>query len=316
MPAIDEVQLPKSLAYGSTFGPGFNTSIMPSAGGQEQRVARWSMGHHSGDLASGVKSAKDMDLLKAFYMARRGALRGWRFSDPSDFSTGANSIGPPGAIDQVLGVGDGTTVTFQLVKRYVSGGQTYVRKLNKPVDGTTKIAVDGSLTAAGVDTTTGLITLGSPPTALAVVTGGCEFDVPCRFDKVIDTLLAISYDDYKQLSVKSIPIVEIQDDKPAPEDFNFGGADEFVLTADLTISPSTGRVITLQTALSGRSVYLPDPADLPAGMFWFLIFNHASPDITIRDSLGNPIVVLTHDTSAEVALSLAADNTTRTWYSR
>lgn len=54
--------------------------------------------------------------------------------------------------------------------------------MRKLVAGTVKIGVGGSLVTTGfaVDYNTGLVTFVSAPGG--VVTGGCEFDIPVRFE--------------------------------------------------------------------------------------------------------------------------------------
>ena len=52
-------------------------------------------------------------------------------------------------IDQVLGTGDGATTAFQLVKRYESGAQAWVRRIVKPVAGTVRVARGGVEAVSG-----------------------------------------------------------------------------------------------------------------------------------------------------------------------
>jgi uncharacterized protein (TIGR02217 family) len=109
----------------------------------------------------------------------------------------------------VIGTGDGATTTFQLVKRYASGSQTWVRTIAKPVAGTVTVALNGTSQASGwsVSTATGLITFTTAPAVGVAITAGYEFDVPVRFDTdVLDVTL-----DLERLgSITSIPLVELR----------------------------------------------------------------------------------------------------------
>ena len=107
------------------------------------------------------------------------------------------------------GTGNGSTRTFQLVKHYSSGAQSWTRAVSKPVAGSVTIALAGTPAPSGwsVDSTTGLVTFGTAPAAGVAVTAGFEFDVPVRFDT--DTL-DITLDLERLGSITSIPLVEIR----------------------------------------------------------------------------------------------------------
>ena len=134
-------------------------------------------------IGEALRSLDDLAALQAFFEARRGPLQGFRFTDPADHQ----SCGPGAAIsplDQPLGAGDGQTAVFALAKTY-GGSGGYVRPIKKPVAGTVRVAVAGTELLAsqfGVDSTTGLVTLMTPPAPGAAVTAGFSFDTPVRFD--------------------------------------------------------------------------------------------------------------------------------------
>jgi uncharacterized protein (TIGR02217 family) len=142
----------------------------------------------------------------AFFDARRGRLHGFRFHDPLDWKSCAPSQAPS-ATDQPLGVGDGETTQFQLVKRYVSGGAFSERRILKPVEDTVLVAVDGvATTAFEVHWTTGVVTFDAAPAEGAVLTAGFAFDVPVRFDTDrLDMALA----GHDAVRVVRAPVVEI-----------------------------------------------------------------------------------------------------------
>ena len=134
-------------------------------------------------IGEALRSLDDLAALQAFFEARRGPLQGFRFTDPADHSSSAPSaaISP---LDQPIGAGDGQTTVLALTKTY-GGTGGYIRPIKKPVAGTVRVAVAGTELAApafSVDSTTGLVTLATPPAAGAQVTAGFAFDVPVRFE--------------------------------------------------------------------------------------------------------------------------------------
>jgi len=112
-------------------------------------------------------------------------------------------------MDQTIGTGDGTAKSFQLVKAYVSGAQTWTRTITKPVAGFVMVALDGALQASGwsVDTTTGLIAFATAPASGSAITAGFEFDVPVRFDT---DRLDVTHDLERLGSITSIPLIEVR----------------------------------------------------------------------------------------------------------
>jgi uncharacterized protein (TIGR02217 family) len=151
------------------------------------------------DVASGLKRQAQIDELIAFFRARRGRAYGFRFKDWTDFK----------ATGQLLGTGNGTQTEFQLVKQYPSGSVIEARTITKPVAGTVKVYLDGTLQLSGwsVDTTTGLITFSTPPALGVDVTADFEFDVPVRFDT---DHMAVTIETYRLHNWQQIPIVELR----------------------------------------------------------------------------------------------------------
>ena len=105
--------------------------------------------------------------------------------------------------------GHQTLQTIQLVKEYPSGSVIEVRTITKPVAGTVKVYLDGveQLSGWSVDTTTGLVTFGTPPALGVEVTADFEFDVPVRFDT---DHMAVTIESYRLHAWQQIPIVELR----------------------------------------------------------------------------------------------------------
>jgi uncharacterized protein (TIGR02217 family) len=203
-----EVRFPDNISRGARGGPERRTQIVELASGDEERNASWANSRRRYDVSYGIRRADDLAAVVAFFEARGGRLHGFRFRDWSDYKSGLPS-NVPSPLDQPLGTGDGTTSTFQLVKHYTSGAQSWTRTITKPVAGTVRVALNGVEQAAGwsADTTTGLVTFVAPPPASVAVTAGFEFDVPVRFDS--DTL-DVTLDIERFGSITSIPLVELR----------------------------------------------------------------------------------------------------------
>lgn len=194
-----ETRIREDVERGAEGGPGFRTTVIPLASGQEQRNIDWEFERGEWDLAYGVTNKIAYTEVLAFFRARRGRAIGFRFKDFVDYELFST--------DQ-FAAGDGTTTKFQLYKWYGGYSTGYRRPIQKPVSATVKVFVGGvEDVGATVDYTTGVVTLSSPPAAAAVISASGEFDVPVRFN--IDTLRAnVQWEN--AASFPSVPIVELR----------------------------------------------------------------------------------------------------------
>jgi hypothetical protein len=96
-----------------------------------------------------MKTAAQKDTLIAFFQARQGRLRGFRFKDWSDYQ----------AVNEALSYAGEPTI--QLQKTYTSGAVSRVRNIYKPVasPAVTLRRNGGAFTAFTVNTTAGIVTL-------------------------------------------------------------------------------------------------------------------------------------------------------------
>src|SRR5919106_504993 len=118
--AFHEVRFPENIGRGARGGPERRTQIVELASGDEERNAFWANPRRRYDVSYGIRRADDLAAVVAFFEARSGRLHGFRFKDWSDYRSGPPSQAPS-PLDQPIGLGDGTSTTFQLVKRYASG---------------------------------------------------------------------------------------------------------------------------------------------------------------------------------------------------
>lgn len=200
LPVFHEVLFPPDISYGSSGGPGFNTTVIELASGAEQRNINWSLARATYDAAHGVKTREQMDDLLDFFWARRGKAYGFRFKDWMDFTLERQAVGQASAI--------GVVTNLQVYKRYEPETDFfYDRPLKKIVTGSVQIWHNNILAEdTGLDPNTGLYSIDGlePGTVIEIA---CEFHVPVRFD--IDDM-KITHDAYEQMSWPSIPLVELR----------------------------------------------------------------------------------------------------------
>lgn len=205
-----EVRFPANLSFGSVGGPERRTEIVTLANGFEERNTPWEHARRRYDAGVGMRSLDDVEVLIAFFEARRGQLYGFRWKDWSDYKSCLPS-GEAGPLDQVIARGDGAAKSFRLTKSYASGGHAYSRPIAKPARGTVRVAVDGDPLVEDVhfevDAATGIVTLVDAPDIGVKVTAGFEFDVPVRFDTdSIQTSVA----SFRAGDVPRVPVVEVR----------------------------------------------------------------------------------------------------------
>lgn len=314
--SFHEVRFPEEISYGSSGGPQYSTAVIESESGLEQRVPRWADPRHSYDVSFGIKTPEELSRVREFYIARKGPASGFRFKDWQDFHSLPGDGGhqsSPGVRDQLIGVGTGTTASFQLVKRYASGPTSYLRRITKPVSGSVRVWVNGVEQALGagfnLDSSSGLVTLSSPPPVGHLVEASFEFDVPVRFvsDSLLTTLDSFGHGN------TSIDLVEVVDGGSVNvTEFFYGGSQEQTFGVGITIT-TAARVWTLSATSGGLTVSLPQPSGIPPGGPIFYVNNGGSHSFVLRDHLGSSLVTLSPGTGCQVVLSLTVGGT-KVWY--
>lgn len=209
--AFHEVRFPTNISLGAVGGPERRTDVVVLGSGAEERNARWADSQRRYNAGYGVTSLDDLHAVLAFFEERRGRLHGFRWRDALDHKSCAPSA-VPSATDQSLGIGDGTRAAFDLVKVYGASIAPYARRIAKPVLGSVKVAVGGTLQSPAshtIDHATGRITFlaGYIPAVSAAVTAGFEFDVPVRFDT---DRIEVNLTSFRAGAIPSIPLIEVR----------------------------------------------------------------------------------------------------------
>ena len=210
--AFDNVLYPIALGREAAVLPEFATAVTVTASGHERRNSLWSDARLRFDVGPGIRSEPELGVLIAFFRARRGQARGFLLRDPSDYSTNTMT-GPPGPADQLLGLGDGLTARFPLLKRYgeeqVGGFGPQLRRITRPRAQSVRVSV------GGVERTTGwtlepggTILFTAAPAAGAEVRAGFLFDVPVRF---AEDRLEIAGAFTEAGEAPSVPLIEVRE---------------------------------------------------------------------------------------------------------
>jgi uncharacterized protein (TIGR02217 family) len=157
--------------------PVWSTKTHKSVSGKQQRAAMWSYPVWKYSLSYEVLRAdtahQELQTLVGFFLEHQGAFDSWLYSDPSD-----NTV-----VGQSIGIGNGSTTAFQLVRTYGANGNTFAEPMTA-INGTPVIKVSGVTKTAGVDYTinsTGLVTFTSAPASSAPITADFSYYFRCHF---------------------------------------------------------------------------------------------------------------------------------------
>ena len=164
------------IAFGNTKNPTFLTKTQRSVSGVENRVSMrayplWEF-ELSYEFLRTTTTLTELQTLLGFFMSRQGSFDSFLFSDPTDNTVTAQSIG----------TGTGSLTTFQLARTY--GGFTEpVQNVNSTV-AAAKIYVNGTLQTLTTNYTlsaTGLVTFVTAPANAAAITWTGSYYYRVRF---------------------------------------------------------------------------------------------------------------------------------------
>lgn len=316
-----DVRLPERFSEGSQFGPGYRTKIIELDSLAEHRVQRGPVaGRRTYALQWSITDLDSLYELYEFYIARQGALNSFRLKDWLDYATTpSGSVHRPDDVavshdDEDL-VQIGSSLTYQFVKRYDSGPTTVTRNLTTLVDGTVLVGDATGLRSSGftLDLLNGRVTFDSSPTGQ--VTGGCQFDVPCRFDQQTDDAFSVAIVALDTGDLPEIKCVEDVSPVVVSQDFPFGGAKNHGnIGANVNLSELEGRFQIFEPTTTGKKAILPNPTDYPlGGPYWFLK-NGGSQSMEIETHLGVDVLnPFTAGATRTVWLGLSSAGA-KTWY--
>lgn len=314
--AFHDVTLPDEFQYGSQAGAGFSTIVQQTASGHEIRVARQAQAVHRMSLRTELRTAQDAKTLKAFALARRGSLHSFKIKDWSDYTSAGDGESAPTMLDQVIGTGDASTTTFQLVKRYeVTGPNPYVRTITLPIAGTVVVAINGIATTAFTISGTGQIVFSSAPGAGAIITAGFQFHVPVRFTLDVDRWTRLQADAFNVWSLPSLDVQEVLNEVEYPERWQHGGSKYWgTISQSIRLAFNDGAFHVMETNTASVSAFLPIPTYAGSGPNMFTIYNSGgTQNITLRDDTGASVTPLAPFSTTRIALSRDSGGTV-TWH--
>jgi len=207
MMAFDDVLYPFALGRNTAVAPEFSTTITVGSSGHERRNSLWSDALVNFDVGPGIRSETELSQLIEFFRARRGAARGFRISDPFDFSTN-QMTGTPTMLDQLIGIGDGASADFQLSKSYGSGDEPQLRPITRPRADSIAVSIDGIAVSDWTLGEKGVLTFAQAPAEGTEIRAGFLFDVPVRF---AEDRIDISGVNFAAGEAPSIPLIELRE---------------------------------------------------------------------------------------------------------
>ncbi|HCR86349.1 MAG TPA: TIGR02217 family protein [Alphaproteobacteria bacterium] len=200
MTSFHEIKFPSEVSFKAKCYAEFKTSVVSLNSGYEKRNQQWLFGRRKYEIEFKNIGKAEANKVISFFQARNGKLNGFRFKDWDEFE----------AKDENVGIGDGETTEFQLIKNYGDENYNYQRKITKPVEGKLIIKQNGSVvsgSAYDVFWDKGIISFDTAPDTGAIITADFEFDVPVRFDT---DFLSLKTEEYGKSSIEKISLIEIK----------------------------------------------------------------------------------------------------------
>jgi uncharacterized protein (TIGR02217 family) len=194
---FDDVRLPIDVERGAVGGPTFSTTVITLFNGAEQRNAEWGADRARFNIGYGISKRSDMEAVYAFFHARWGRARGFRFRNWLDYTV---TEGPVAEIT-------GEPTKRQLVRSYDDTVNPYIRTITRPVASTLRVYVNHVLTEDYTLDAMGVISFLSDPGVDVMAT--FEFDIPVRFD---EDDLRVQLNTFNEGLIPSINIIELREE--------------------------------------------------------------------------------------------------------
>lgn len=168
-----DTRFPESYAYGAVATDDWQAEVVETRNRIEARNLPVSDVRRSWDLSTTGKTAAERAGIHDYFLAMRGPVHSFPFRDLFDYECARSTIA----------TGNGALTTFQLVKPYTIGSETYERTITKPITSTVRVWVNGIEQMSGwsVSRTTGIVTFSGAPADGVAIEASFEFDVPVRF---------------------------------------------------------------------------------------------------------------------------------------
>lgn len=305
----DGAVFPVKVSRDARGGPGFATLQRQSSEGWSYRMPRYSRPLCSWDVSHARRSDDFIAYMLKFLRGRRGALRGFRFRDPFDWTTAPDGQSAPSTTDYThrhcVGAGDGSATQWQLVKWYrpINSRIRRPRPITRPTyagveaEHAIYVWIDGVLKTVTTDysigTSNGVLTFTSPPAAGSMIEWAGTFHVASRFDTPWDERSMARLTTAEVQDILGMPVVEIRE----AVDFADGIADaggyrlrQIPASQHCVLTLSEGMLQDIQPLGSGTKVFLPQPLSAPPGGPYVIVRNVGSAALSIVDANENAVV--------------------------
>ncbi len=199
MTNFHEIRFPADISYKAESKKTFLTNIAELAGGFEQRNISQTTPRTSYTIKFNSITSGQAEKIRDFFIARKGRAYGFRFKDWQGFQ----------AKNQNMGVGDGVTKDFQIIKTYTDEIENYQRVITKPVEDSVSVFVDDVLQTSGftINYASGVVSFSTAPASGKIITASFDFDVPVRFAK---DEFEFSLESFSKGSLGEIELVEVR----------------------------------------------------------------------------------------------------------
>ena len=168
MSFIESRPLDNFISLGSSSGPAYNTEIIELSSGIEQRNQAWEYPRHRYVIGISPGESTKIETLRQLFHSCLGSFNGFRFKDFNDYSSATVQGDTVAYDDQEISAGDGTSLTYQVLKNYTTLSTTAQRKISKLVTGSFVTGFSGTTPSAwalqdtsarwAIDNDTGIIT--------------------------------------------------------------------------------------------------------------------------------------------------------------
>lgn len=192
---FDNVRLPVDIERGAVGGPEYRTTVTNMASGRERRNQEWEIPLSSFNIGYGIQRRADMEQVYAFFHARGGKARGFRFKNWLDFKVDPTPVGEIA----------GEPLLRQIIRIYADAINPQLRIVAYPIESTLKVWVDQVQTTDFVLLDGGVLQFTQDPGPDVIA--ACEYDIPVRFDS---DKLDVRLNTFMEGETPSIQIVELR----------------------------------------------------------------------------------------------------------
>lgn len=245
-----EERLAENIDYGSGFGSSYAAENVITAGGNEYRTLK----HPYIKASMTIEFERQMNFIISEIVDLNnragGTYRGFRVMHPADYSTN-NYRGVPTAFDQPMVLVNPTVPgVYQLMRWYGDSSDVSCirRRIRKPVAGTVKVGVHGSVFPAAqwsVDNTTGIVTMTANKTGTItnIAKGSTTTITVANSMSVGESVLITGVDGMTQINGMRAPITAASGTSVTVA-INSTGFSDYVSGGVLNTAPQTGEPVT------------------------------------------------------------------------